>query len=450
MNVGPKGELTVKPVFKARRALLASLIAAATIASTGCSSGGGFSLASMNPFSKPQADAVQENAETSGITTSVASMTDKTRQGITTFGASARNAVGKTTGAVASVFRKPAAASSESDELSLSNKPDKVNAEVYIANGQLWESSGDLTKAMESYTKALESEPTNAPALSSIARLNFRQGKFQQANEFFTRALAQSPNDAELHNDIGLTRSKLNDVAGSIASFEKALQLTPGTSRYANNLATVHFEAGNPVAAYQVLTANNKPAVAHFNMAYLHFKNGEMNEAKKHLDGAIEFESQAASDSIVKRAVDRSREMLAQIDASSAPVAQAAPQATIAGGQFFNGPQSAPVQQTARSEKQSSSPAQSATTAPATRAITPPAAPTYVPSNPAVSVNAAMPAQTTWNRPVASSPAATSVNPTPPASQPSGPAAESKPETSINGAGTSFPFSLPDGFHPQN
>jgi len=439
-------------------------------------------MASMNPFSKADATAAQNLDPAPGMSESFASMTDNAKNGMSTFGASARNAVGKTTNAVAGVFRKPTKPDSESDPLSLDNKPEKVNSDVYVANGQLWESSGDLTKAMESYTRALESEPNDAQALSSIARLNYRQGKFQKANDYFNRAMTNSPQDAELHNDIGLTRSKLNDPQGSVVSFEKALKLAPGTSRYANNLATVHFEAGDSTAAYRVLVSNNKPAVAHFNMAYLHFKNGQMNDAKKHLNGAVQFESQGASDDIVKRAVDRSREMLAQIDASTAPVAQAAPQATIAGGQFFNGPQTSPVQQTARSvappatkPADTMSPMAPKSTmapkppmAPASHAITPPPAPTYIPINPAASTQGTIPgtipatipgttpATSTWNRqpasspvaPVASAPLASArpVRPTPPVAK----MTSDQPEPNATTSGFSFPFSLPTDFDQDN
>jgi Flp pilus assembly protein TadD len=459
MNDLAEGEITVKPVSKARRALFASLIAGTTIASTGCSSGGGFSLASMNPFSKSESAEVQKSGDAPGMTESFASMTDNARNGMTTFGASARGAVDRTNSAVAGVFRNPAETAPESDPLSLSNKPEKVNAEVYVANGILWEKQGDLTKAMENYTKALENEPDNAEALSSIARLHYRQGKYQKANEYFGRALKHGPNDAELHNDIALTLSKLNDSTGSIASFEKALKLAPNTSRYANNLATVHYESGDPASAYRVLVTNNKPAVAHFNMAYLHFKSGQMAEAKKHLNGAVQFESQASTDAIVKRAVDRSREMLAQIDASTAPVAQAAPQATIAGGQFFNGPQTAPVQQTARSVNPKPATQQSA---PATAAITPPA-PTYVPANPALTAKptrpaaATAPATPTWNRQPApaTQPATKPVRPAAPVTVPTtapvdASAVGSNSDSAGDAVGPAFPFSLPQGFHPQN
>jgi len=389
----------VKPVTNTRKQLLASLLVGSAILSSGCSTGG-FSIASLNPFARPEASPVDPAPTPPGMTETFASMTDSARKGMTSIGASARDAVGKTTGAMASVFRRPAeetVPAVESDPLSLANKPESVGADVYVANGQLWESSGDLTKAMESYTKALESEPNSTVALASIARLNYRQGQYQQANEYFSRAIKQSPNDAELLNDIGLTRSKLNDTAGAVAAFQQALSLAPKTSRYANNLATVQFESGNPAAAYQVLAANNKPAVAHFNMAYLYFKAGQMDQAKQHLGGALQFESQAGEDTIVKRAVDRSREMLAQIDASRAPIAQAAPQATIAGGQFFDGPQTAPVRQTAQSEKATPVPTgkSAPTPAPAAQSIRPPAV--QAPATPAPTApTASQPATTRW------------------------------------------------------
>jgi hypothetical protein len=108
------------------------------------------------------------------------------------------------------------------------------------------------------------------------------------------------------------------------------LQLAPGTSRYANNLASVLYDGGQTESAYGVLQQNNKPAVAHFNMAYLHHKNGRVDQARMHLNEAIKFEAQSVSDSSVKRAVTRSREMLAKLDGTSGTIAQASPQEKIA------------------------------------------------------------------------------------------------------------------------
>ncbi len=373
----------MKPSTKARRALLGTVLAGSTLLATGCTSGGS-SLASMNPFSStPPSSTQNEPNAAAKLTDSIASTAGGARSQLSTMGSTVKSAWGKSTSAVAGMFGGNKEGEEElldPDPLRLDNKPKNVGPEVFVANGQLWESTGNYSKAMESYVKALESEPNNPPALTSIARLHFRQGNHQKAVEFFQKAISQSPKDAGLHNDLGLTLSKLGNHAAAAQSLQTALQIAPGTSRYANNLASVMFEAGDAASAYQVLSANNKPAVAHFNMAYLHFKTGQMNEARGHLDQAIRFEPQAADDSAVKRAVDRSRDMLAQINGSMSPVAQAVPQATIAAL-----PGNTPIQQTS----QSATPGSLPNVAPAgSPAADPTAAPSWSTAPPAVTPTA--------------------------------------------------------------
>ena len=106
--------------------------------------------------------------------------------------------------------------------------------------------------------------------------------------------------------------------------------MAPGTSKYANSLASVRFSGGDATAAYQVLLANNKPAIANYNMAYLLYSNGQVTGARGYLNQALQSQQQGVADPAVKLAVDRSRSLLTQIDAKRGPVAQTAPQATIA------------------------------------------------------------------------------------------------------------------------
>lgn len=324
-------EPNVKPAKTTRRALLALMLAStAALSSTGCSSRG-LSVASLNPFSKAT-PSIGEAGQKPGITQSIAAGASGATDSMKSAGSAAKGFFGKTTSAVAGVFSRDTVLSDsvpdESDPLRLENRPDSVDPEVFVANGQLWESTGDMGKAMESYTKALESNAKHAPALTSLARLHFRQGKLPQAVDYFQKALAENPQDAGLHNDLGLTLSKMGRQPEAIASLQKALQLAPGTSRYANNLASVRFENGDPNGALLVLTQNNKPAVAHFNMAYLYFKKGQTNQAETHLSEALKFEPQAATDPATGRAVTRSREMLAQIQGGG-PAGNATPTITM-------------------------------------------------------------------------------------------------------------------------
>ena len=471
---------SVKPAKQARRALLAALITASTFGSTGCASRG-FSVASMNPFSRTEStELTPDTGAKPGITESIASTTGTAAQSVST---SAKNMFGKTTGAVTSVFRRDKSEATDdvdtTDPLRLDNKPDRIDPEVFVANGQLWESTGDFSKAMESYTKALEQDAKHSPALTSMARLQFRQGELDQAVQYFQRAIAVKPEDAGLHNDLGLTLSKLGNQPAAVASLEKALKIAPGTSRYANNLASVRFEGGDPNAAMIVLMQNNKPAVAHFNMAYLHYKAGQMPQAQGHLTEAMKFEPQSQADAATGRAVQRSRDMLAQINSmqNTNSIAQTKPRPTFGGGPAvpaipstvakttFGGnavaakpaagnitypgmpTYQAPVQQTGQSAGSRGTIAKASSAEPANTAIssiTPPPAPK---SN--QSIAGAQPSTTpptpnwnTWNQAVDPTASGSS---TPAATTAALPAA-TKPAATEGEKPASSGFTLPDGF----
>ena len=294
-----------------RQALLATLLTSSmVVASTGCTNTSGSRIAALNPFAKS--------------TPTIGSKPSTTES----FAAGTKNMFQRSSDAITGVFArnrdKPETqqAKSEVDPLKL-DRETTIGPEVFVANGRLWETSGNDQKAMENYTKALEKQPNYPDALTNIARLHFKKGKHQQAADFFGRAIKQKPDDADLYNDLGLTLSKMGNHAVADQMLSKALQLSPGKSRYANNLASVKFESGDKPGAFNVLSSANKPAVAHFNMAYLYFNHGEMADAEKHLNEVIKFQPQSAVDTSIKQAVDRSRQLLAHIAGPGATVAQA-------------------------------------------------------------------------------------------------------------------------------
>ena len=300
-----------------RLALALTITGSSMMLSTGCTSPGGFSLASANPFAKD----TTSKATGSSPLKSVA--------------ASTKNVWGKSRDAVAGVFKGHSAqekaiakqeVESKVDPLRLDHKTD-VGPEVFVANGRLWESTGNRQKAMESYTKALEVKPNDAKALASIARLHHSSGDHAKAIEFFQKAIQQDPEESTLYNDLGLTYSKSGNNQAAVDSLVTALKMDPGTSRYANNLATVKFDLGKTDEAFSVLMENNKPAVAHYNMAYLYQEHGKLDDAKKHLSEAVKYKNQGRVDSSVARAVNRSQEMLAKLEG---PKSKAVPGAVAA------------------------------------------------------------------------------------------------------------------------
>ncbi|TWT73181.1 tetratricopeptide repeat protein [Allorhodopirellula solitaria] len=317
-----------------RRQLLATFLIGGTLSlsSVGCA-GRSMSLASMNPFKA-------EPSETTAAETPNQLVSSTTEMASGTVTAS-KNLVAKTSSKIGSWFGRDSEPAGENDSVASDSDPEQLQPDVFVANGQLWESTGNLSKAMESYAKALESDPENGPALTSIARLHFRESRYPESAEYFQKAISQNPQDAALYNDLGLTLSKLEQHELAAQTLQRALELAPGTSRYANNLASVHFESGKTDQALEVLKANNKAAVAHFNMAFLFYKKGQIANAKSQLTQSLAHENEASADPATKRAIDRSREMLAQMDASGQSPASVPSQPTDLPGEV--GPAAGPA-----------------------------------------------------------------------------------------------------------
>ncbi len=279
-----------------RRRVLALLAAGILTTPVGCASRN-LSVASLNPFAKSTPTATTPEPEAR----LASSKTDDSAP---------KGTMSKLTG----MFRR----GDKADKIDgvVEGQP-TVDPNVFVANGQLWESTGNAEKAKESYNKAIAADAKNSAALTSLARLHYREGNHAEAAKAFQKALAQNPEDAALFNDLGLTLGKLGQHDQAAATLQRALQLAPGTSRYANNLASVYYESGNPDAAFEVLRANNPAAVANFNMAFLHYKKGAVDQAKAHLQAAVADGN--GGDAATRRAVDRSREMLAQLNVPVAP-----------------------------------------------------------------------------------------------------------------------------------
>ena len=281
------------------------------LTASGCQSTGGWSL---NPlaWSKNSAPSgsmadtsPQSTPAPSGVTGTVGQIAKGARGQVGTMGLAVKSAVGKTTSSVTGFLTSKSKTEGEAvdDPLSLANKAKSVSPEVFVANGQLWETTGNVEKAQEQYTKALEAEPNNPAALASVARLLEKQEKHDQAAEYFSKAITAAPNDAGLYNDLGLTYSKLGKHTEAVAQLQKAIAISPSTTRYANNLAVVQMNAGQTDFAMQTLTKAHDPSKAHYNMAWMYYQRQDMDGAREHLSQALKIDPN----------MDRAKELMEKI-----------------------------------------------------------------------------------------------------------------------------------------
>jgi len=199
-------------------------------------------------------------------------------------GTAVSSAMGKAKNAVTSTFTSNP---DNGDPTSLANMPSHLGPEIWVTNGHLYETQGNHSKALDNYTKALEMEPKNVSALLSTARLYAKQGQDAQAAEFFSKAIAVAP-EASSYNELALVHQKLGKSADAQAAVQKAIDLDPTNARYRNNLAGMLVSGGRSDEAVKQLEQVFPPAIANYNVAYLHFSNSNVAGAQQHLQLALQ------------------------------------------------------------------------------------------------------------------------------------------------------------------
>ena len=264
-----------------RRSMILGLISLAT--TSGC--------ASMKPptewFAKSPA-ASTELAEEPGLGTTLAN----TGKGITgqfkSMGSAVGSAYTKTKTAVTNTFTSKKSDNTD-DPTSLATMPTNLGPEIWVTNGQLYESQGNFTKALDNYTKALELQPNNEAGLLSTARLYSRQSQHEQAVEFYGKAIAVNP-DPATYNELALAYKNLNRIAEAQAAVRQAIVLDPASQRYRNNLAGMLVAGGRSDEAVKELLQVFPPAIANYNIAYLHFSNKNLAGAQQYLNQALQID----------------------------------------------------------------------------------------------------------------------------------------------------------------
>ena len=73
-----------------------------------------------------------------------------------------------------------------------------------LADGKNELTNGQIERAESLFTQALEMDPTFAPAMLELARLNLRLGKMQETRDFLKRAIDADPENQEFRDEFDL------------------------------------------------------------------------------------------------------------------------------------------------------------------------------------------------------------------------------------------------------
>lgn len=218
----------------------------------------------------------------------------KTKGQLSTVGTAFNSAYGKAKDAITSPFTgTPGTDPTTGAALASLPKPGSINPEVFVMAGQMNESTGDYKNALNSYSKALEIEPKNAAALIATARLYDRLNERDKAISFYQKCIEVSPTGAT-HAELGNLHAKAGNLNAAREELQKAVALDPKATSHRTALAGVLLDLGQGDQAIDELMNSYTPAMANYQMAYLHFTRKNVPGAQQYAATALQIDPNLA------------------------------------------------------------------------------------------------------------------------------------------------------------
>lgn len=147
--------------------------------------------------------------------------------------------------------------------------------------------AGDLAVARDLYRKILKIEPYNREVLVNAGRTEHAMGDIDNAIQAYEYLLRIEPGHAVGLNDLGLCWARKGDMRAALKSLQGAVEASPRSIRYRNNLAKVLIETNQLDAAEQVLTQLRGKALGQAGVGALLAERGRVEEARTYLQAAL-------------------------------------------------------------------------------------------------------------------------------------------------------------------
>jgi tetratricopeptide (TPR) repeat protein len=177
------------------------------------------------------------------------------------------------------------------------------NAEAHKTLGRNLMIIGRFDAAQVEFEQALRYKPDSAEIHYNLGKLFSIQDNWEPARKAFEAALKHDPNYVEAHDALGFALEALNDEAGAVASYEKAIALNAarrGSFASAHvNLSAFYNRTGNPGKALeyarQALDLDPESDGAWFQKARADERQGRLDEAVDSVNRAISFSPRSSS-----------------------------------------------------------------------------------------------------------------------------------------------------------
>jgi tetratricopeptide (TPR) repeat protein len=103
----------------------------------------------------------------------------------------------------------------------------EADADMYAAQGNIFQKQGLLPKAIQMYQKALATDPRNTAVLMSLANCQVKAGNMTEASVTYEQLLAFNPHDSRIQKFLGEMYLQQKKKDQAVAVFKKYLDLQP-------------------------------------------------------------------------------------------------------------------------------------------------------------------------------------------------------------------------------
>ncbi len=166
---------------------------------------------------------------------------------------------------------------------------DSTHPGAHFGLSRILLSRDDRQGAKTHLIASLERQPQQWRVYNSLGIIYDLDGEYHMALAAFRRASEINPNQADSVNNMGITSAKMGDLPSAEATFRKALRLNRGDKRTLNNLGMVLARQGRHLDALEVFRQASPDHVAHNNLGYACFLQGDFQQAEVYYRKAIEL-----------------------------------------------------------------------------------------------------------------------------------------------------------------
>ncbi|MBU1106323.1 MAG: tetratricopeptide repeat protein [Candidatus Riflebacteria bacterium] len=162
---------------------------------------------------------------------------------------------------------------------------------------------GLVKKAVDAYTRSLELAPNNQNSNFDLGCSLAHLGRYEEALEYLQKALQLKPSHTEIYGHIGRILMMRGELEEAITNLNRAIEANPEDIMSSFTLACAYNMLGETekatrlfnkvIGRYGDLVAVKKRfAEGHYYIGRSYFIIGNLTEALKHLEKAVEYDTE--------------------------------------------------------------------------------------------------------------------------------------------------------------